>query len=170
MGLSDRQVAKAVDSTEDEVCTSLGKGHWYQTFRQDNLHLPQSSRLIPISSTTTYNAASHDATLDDHGIIIMGSGVSRIGSSIEFDWCAVTATLALKAMGWKTIMINYNPETHSTEFDTADKRYYEELSYERLMDIYELGCIIGVVGQPVASCHRTFLCGFKKSVEPRFWN
>lgn len=94
---------------------------------------------------TTYNASSHDVTFDDHGTIILGSGVYRIGSSVEFDWCAVNATLALKAMGKQTVMINYNPETYSTDFDTADKLYFEELSYERVMDIYELESAANVV-------------------------
>jgi len=82
---------------------------------------------------TTYNASSHDVTFDDHGTVILGSGVYRIGSSVEFDWCAVNATLALKAMGKPTVMINYNPETYSTDFDIADRLYFEELSYERVM-------------------------------------
>ncbi|TVY49302.1 Carbamoyl-phosphate synthase arginine-specific large chain [Lachnellula occidentalis] len=77
--------------------------------------------------------------------LILGSGVYRIGSSVEFDWCAVSATMALKEMGKKTVMINYNPETYSTDFDTADKLYFEELSYERVMDIYELESATGVV-------------------------
>lgn len=82
---------------------------------------------------TTYNASSHDVSFKDNGIIILGSGVYRIGSSVEFDWCAVSATRALREMGKKTVMINYNPETYSTDFDTADKLYFEELSYERVM-------------------------------------
>jgi carbamoyl-phosphate synthase large subunit len=82
---------------------------------------------------TTYNASSHDVSFEDNGIIILGSGVYRIGSSVEFDWCAVSATRALREMGKKTVMINYNPETYSTDFDTADKLYFEELSYERVM-------------------------------------
>ena len=64
---------------------------------------------------------------------------------MEFDWCAVNATLSLKEMGKKTVMINYNPETYSTDFDTADRLYFEELSYERVMDIYELESASGVV-------------------------
>jgi carbamoyl-phosphate synthase large subunit len=59
---------------------------------------------------TTYNASSHDVTFDDHGIIVLGSGVYRIGSSVEFDWCAVNATMSLNKLGKKTVMINYNPE------------------------------------------------------------
>ena len=73
-------------------------------------HLPQV--LIPFIQTT-YNASSHDVTFDDHGILVLGSGVYRIGSSVEFDWCAVNATRSLNALGKKTVMINYNPETYS---------------------------------------------------------
>lgn len=100
---------------------------------------------------TTYNASTHDVDFTDNGTIILGSGVYRIGSSVEFDWCTTSATLALREMGKKTVMINYNPETYSTDFDTADKLYFEELSYERVMDIYELenssGVVVSVGGQ-----------------------
>ena len=75
---------------------------------------------------------------------------------MEFDWCAVNATLSLRKMGKKTVMINYNPETYSTDFDTADKLYFEELSYERVMDIYELeqarGVVVSVGGQLPQVC------------------
>ncbi|KAI1003571.1 Carbamoyl-phosphate synthase arginine-specific large chain [Podosphaera aphanis] len=150
MGFSDKQISMAVGSTEEHVRT-----------RRKNFRITPYVKKIdtlaaefPASTNylyTTYNATTHDVTFDDHGIIILGSGVYRIGSSVEFDWCAVSATLALKKMGKKTVMINYNPETYSTDFDTADKLYFEELSYERVMDIYELetasGVIVSVGGQ-----------------------
>jgi carbamoyl-phosphate synthase large subunit len=63
---------------------------------------------------TTYNASTHDVEFNDHGIIVLGSGCYRIGSSVEFDWCAVNATLSLKEQGKKTVMINYNPGTKQT--------------------------------------------------------
>jgi carbamoyl-phosphate synthase large subunit len=144
MGFSDKQIAKAVGSTEDEV-RARRKGFGIKPFvkKIDTLaaEFPADTNYL----YTTYNATSHDVTFDDHGTIILGSGVYRIGSSVEFDWCAVSATLALKGMGKKTVMINYNPETYSTDFDTADKLYFEELSYERVMDIYELESASGVV-------------------------
>lgn len=65
----------------------------------------------------TYNASTHDVTFDDHGVIVLGSGVYRIGSSVEFDWCSVNAVRTLRQNGFKTIMLNYNPETVSTDFD-----------------------------------------------------
>ena len=77
--------------------------------------------------------------------MVLGSGVHRIGSSVEFDWCAVTCARKLRDMGKKTIMVNYNPETVSTDFDEADRLYFEELGYERVMDIYELEQAQGVV-------------------------
>ena len=90
-------------------------------------------------------------TDEDHGVVVLGSGVYRIGSSVEFDWSAVMATQSLNRLGKKTVMINYNPETYSTDFDVADKLYFEELSYERVMDIYELeqasGTVVSVGGQ-----------------------
>ncbi|KAI9845851.1 MAG: carbamoyl-phosphate synthase (glutamine-hydrolyzing) cpa2 [Sclerophora amabilis] len=143
-GFSDRQIALCVGSTEDEV-RARRKGFDILPFvkKIDTLaaEFPADTNYL----YTTYNATSHDVSFDDHGVIILGSGVYRIGSSVEFDWCAVNCTLSLKEMGKKTVMINYNPETYSTDFDTADKLYFEELSYERVMDIYELESASGVV-------------------------
>ena len=150
MGFSDIQIAKCVGSTEDHV-RARRKGMDVKPFvkKIDTLaaEFPAETNYL----YTTYNATSNDVTFDDHGTIILGSGVYRIGSSVEFDWCAVNATLALRAQGKKTVMINYNPETYSTDFDTADKLYFEELSYERVMDIYELeqaaNVVVSVGGQ-----------------------
>ncbi|KAI9758813.1 MAG: translation initiation factor eIF4A [Chaenotheca gracillima] len=143
-GFSDKQISKCVGSTEDEV-RARRKGFGITPFvkKIDTLaaEFPADTNYL----YTTYNATSHDVSFDDHGIIILGSGVYRIGSSVEFDWCAVNCTLSLREMGKKTVMINYNPETYSTDFDTADKLYFEELSYERVMDIYELETASGVV-------------------------
>jgi carbamoyl-phosphate synthase large subunit len=144
MGFSDKQIALAVGSTEDDVRArrkSFGIRPWVKKIDTLAAEFPADTNYL----YTTYNATSHDVTFDDHGTIILGSGVYRIGSSVEFDWCAVNATLSLRNMGKKTVMINYNPETYSTDFDTADKLYFEELSYERVMDIYELESASGVV-------------------------
>ncbi|KAL8842393.1 MAG: hypothetical protein Q9170_000521 [Blastenia crenularia] len=150
MGFSDKQIAQCVGSTEDEV-RARRKGFGIRPFvkKIDTLaaEFPADTNYL----YTTYNATSHDVTFDDHGTIILGSGVYRIGSSVEFDWCAVNATLSLRAMGKKTVMINFNPETVSTDSDLTDKLYFEELSYERVMDIYELesaeGIVVSVGGQ-----------------------
>ncbi|CAD6964141.1 unnamed protein product, partial [Tilletia caries] len=93
----------------------------------------------------------HDVEFDDQGTMVLGSGVYRIRSSVEFPWCAVTCARWIRGMGHKTIMINYNPETVSTDFDEADRLYFEELGFERVMDIYELeratGVVVSVGGQ-----------------------
>lgn len=144
MGFSDKQIASYVGSSEKDVRArrlSFGIRPWVKKIDTLAAEFPADTNYL----YTTYNADSHDVTFDDHGTIILGSGVYRIGSSVEFDWCAVNATLSLKNMGKKTVMINYNPETYSTDFDTADKLYFEELSYERVMDIYELEAASGVV-------------------------
>ena len=150
MGFSDKQIASAVGSTEDKVRAlrlEFGIRPWVKKIDTLAAEFPADTNYL----YTTYNASTHDVTFDDHGTIILGSGVYRIGSSVEFDWCAVSATQALRKMGQKTVMINYNPETYSTDFDTADKLYFEELSYERVMDIYELegasGVVVSVGGQ-----------------------
>jgi carbamoyl-phosphate synthase/aspartate carbamoyltransferase len=94
---------------------------------------------------TTYNASEHDVTFDDNGVMVLGSGVYRIGSSVEFDWCAVRAIRTIRESGMKTVMINYNPETVSTDYDEADKLYFENISLEMVMDIYDLERSSGVV-------------------------
>jgi carbamoyl-phosphate synthase large subunit len=100
---------------------------------------------------TTYNAATNDVTFEDKGTMVLGSGVYRIGSSVEFDWCGVSCSRALRQLGEKTVMVNYNPETVSTDFDECDRLYFEELSFERVMDIAELesakGVVVSVGGQ-----------------------
>ncbi|KAF4510583.1 hypothetical protein G6O67_002460 [Ophiocordyceps sinensis] len=150
MGFSDRQIAQAVKSTEDEVRKyrlSFNIRPWVKKIDTLAAEFPADTNYL----YTTYNGSTHDVTFEDKGIVILGSGVYRIGSSVEFDWCAVSATQALRQMGEKTVMINFNPETYSTDYDTADKLYFEELSYERVMDIYELenasGVVVSVGGQ-----------------------
>ncbi|KXT14047.1 hypothetical protein AC579_10525 [Pseudocercospora musae] len=143
-GFSDKQIAQAVNSTEDEVRArrkNFGIRPWVKKIDTLAAEFPADTNYL----YTTYNASSHDVKFDDHGIVVLGSGVYRIGSSVEFDWCAVNATLSLKTLGKKTAMINYNPETYSTDFDVPDRLYFEELSYERVMDIYELESATGVV-------------------------
>ncbi|BCS03547.1 carbamoyl-phosphate synthase (glutamine-hydrolyzing) CPA2 [Aspergillus luchuensis] len=144
LGFSDKQISQLVGASEDDVRArrkSFGIRPWVKKIDTLAAEFPADTNYL----YTTYNATSHDVSFDDHGVIILGSGVYRIGSSVEFDWCAVNATLSLRGMGKKTVMINYNPETYSTDFDTADKLYFEELSYERVMDIYELESASGVV-------------------------
>jgi carbamoyl-phosphate synthase/aspartate carbamoyltransferase len=84
---------------------------------------------------TTYNAVESDVTFEEKGIIVLGSGVYRIGSSVEFDWCAVKCIRSIRSNGFKTIMINYNPETVSTDYDEADRLYFETLTLESILGL-----------------------------------
>ena len=101
----------------------------------------------------TYNGNENDVTyLHDHrSIIVLGSGAYRIGSSVEFNWCSVNALMTVKKEGWRSVMINYNPETVSTDYDMCDRLYFDELTFERVMDIIELeqphGVILSTGGQ-----------------------
>lgn len=101
----------------------------------------------------TYNGSENDIQYvgDHRSIVVLGSGAYRIGSSVEFDWCSVNALLTIKKEGWRSVMINYNPETVSTDYDMCDRLYFDELTFERVMDILDLesphGVILSVGGQ-----------------------
>jgi carbamoyl-phosphate synthase large subunit len=105
MGFSDLQIAKAVNATEEEVRSrrkSFGIKPWVKKIDTLAAEFPADTNYL----YTTYNASTHDVEFNDHGILVLGSGVYRIGSSVEFDWCAVNATLSLGNLGKKTVMIN----------------------------------------------------------------
>ncbi len=101
----------------------------------------------------TYSGAEHDIEFfnDQRSVVVLGSGAYRIGSSVEFDWCSVNALKTINDEGYRSIMINYNPETVSTDYDMCDRLYFDELSFERVMDIHDLetpkGIIVSVGGQ-----------------------
>ena len=101
----------------------------------------------------TYNGSYDDIDYENDGqsVIVLGSGAYRIGSSVEFDWCSVTALQTIRKAGWRGVMINYNPETVSTDYDICDRLYFEELTLERVLDICELeqphGVVVSVGGQ-----------------------
>jgi carbamoyl-phosphate synthase large subunit len=101
----------------------------------------------------TYSGTSNDVQYkgDHMSVIVLGSGAYRIGSSVEFDWCSVNALYAINKEGYRSVMINYNPETVSTDYDVCDRLYFDELSFERVMDIIELenphGVILSMGGQ-----------------------
>ena len=101
----------------------------------------------------TYHGTEHDIDFERDGqsVAVIGSGAYRIGSSVEFDWCSVNAINTIRKEGYRSIMLNYNPETVSTDYDTCDKLYFDELSFERVMDILDLeqpkGVIISTGGQ-----------------------
>ena len=101
----------------------------------------------------TYSGTEHDIEFarDDKSIIVLGSGAYRIGSSVEFDWCGVQALNTIRKEGYRSVMINYNPETVSTDYDMCDRLYFDELSFERVLDVIDLeqpgGVIVSVGGQ-----------------------
>jgi carbamoyl-phosphate synthase/aspartate carbamoyltransferase len=144
LGFEDRQIAKFVGSNEVAI----------RRLRKEFGVIPFVKQIDTVAAEfpaytnylyVTYNADSNDVKFDDHGVMVLGSGVYRIGSSVEFDWCAVTAVRTLRANGTKTIMVNYNPETVSTDYDEADRLYFETINLERILDIYEIEQSAGVV-------------------------
>ncbi|KOS16534.1 carbamoyl-phosphate synthase [Malassezia pachydermatis] len=149
-GFSDVQIARLVNATEADVRAArkaMGITPFVKRIDTVAAEYPAQTNYL----YTTYNASTHDVEFDDNGTMVLGSGVYRIGSSVEFDWCAVTCVRRIKEMGHKTVMINYNPETVSTDYDEADRLYFEELGFERVMDIYEMegatGAVVSVGGQ-----------------------
>ncbi|ODQ63849.1 carbamoyl-phosphate synth [Nadsonia fulvescens var. elongata DSM 6958] len=150
LGFEDRQIAKFIGSNELTVRSKRVEAGILPFVKQIDTvaaEFPCFTNYLYM----TYNANSHDIHFDDHGIMVLGSGVYRIGSSVEFDWCAVRAVRTLREQGLKTIMVNYNPETVSTDYDEADRLYFEVINIERILDIYELeqsnGVIISFGGQ-----------------------
>ncbi|KAI7881664.1 carbamoyl-phosphate synth [Lichtheimia hyalospora FSU 10163] len=150
LGFSDRQIANKINSNELAV----------RRLRQEYGITPFVKQIDTVAAEfpaftnylyMTYNAVEHDVTFDDNGIMVLGSGVYRIGSSVEFDWCAVRAIRTLREKGIKTVMVNYNPETVSTDYDEADRLYFENINLERVLDIYEAersgGVIMSMGGQ-----------------------
>lgn len=95
----------------------------------------------------SYNAVAHDIDYekDKRSVVVLGSGAYRIGSSVEFDWCGVQALNTIRKEGLRSVMINYNPETVSTDYDMCDRLYFDELTFERVMDILSLECPYGVI-------------------------
>ncbi|XP_019738270.1 multifunctional protein CAD isoform X1 [Hippocampus comes] len=150
LGFSDKQIALAVQSTELAV----------RKLRHDWSILPVVKQIDTVAAEwpaftnylyLTYNATQNDLSFSDLHVMVIGSGVYRIGSSVEFDWCAVGCITELRKMGYKTIMVNYNPETVSTDYDMCDRLYFDEISFEVVMDIYEMenpeGVILSMGGQ-----------------------
>eukprot|EP00834_Sanchytrium_tribonematis_P002870 NODE_98_length_20568_cov_1.409546.p1 type:complete len:1854 gc:universal NODE_98_length_20568_cov_1.409546:4642-10203(+) len=151
LGFSDIQIAKALNlSSEIAVRKIRLKMNILPFVKQIDTvaaEFPAYTNYLYM----TYNGNKHDLSFDDHGVMILGSGVYRIGSSVEFDWCAVKTVRTLRTNKVKTIMVNYNPETVSTDFDEADRLYFENLTLERVMDIYDVeqsqGVILSMGGQ-----------------------
>lgn len=150
-GFSDKQIALLLKREELDV-RKMRAEHDVRPFVKqiDTLAAEYPARTNYLY--LTYNASEDDVDFSDtNKVIVLGSGSYRIGSSVEFDWCCVNAVLTLRNLDYKTIMINYNPETVSTDYDICDKLYFDELSFETVADIYEKespeGLIISMGGQ-----------------------
>jgi carbamoyl-phosphate synthase large subunit len=150
-GFSDQQISRALGIDEAKT-RDLRKNYGLTPFVKqiDTLaaEYPAQTNYLYL----TYNGSEDDLSfLDRNSVMVLGSGAYRIGSSVEFDWCGVNSILALKNLNYQTIMVNYNPETVSTDYDECDKLYFDELSFETVVDIFEkekpIGIIISMGGQ-----------------------
>lgn len=149
-GFSDKQIGARVGNNEIEVRDVRKKAGIFPVVKQiDTMagEAPAQTNYLYM----TYNGDEHDIEFGEPSKMVLGSGTYRIGSSVEFDWCSVSAIRTLRKLGHQAVVVNYNPETVSTDYDECDKMYFEELSLERVLDIYEQeNCnqaIISVGGQ-----------------------
>lgn len=153
-GFSDFQIARLVMKSSNKAINSdlLKVREW----RKSKNILPSVKQIDTLAGEypaqtnylyLTYNGNEHDVEFprDDKSVIVLGSGAYRIGSSVEFDWCSVNAITTIHKENYRSIMINYNPETVSTDYDTCDRLYFDELTFERVMDIVDLEVPKGVV-------------------------
>jgi len=150
LGFSDYQISK-VKKTDLHAIRKLRKQFGITPFVKQIDTLAAEYPAKTNYLYTTYNATAHDVEPSINSVAILGSGAYRIGSSVEFDWCCVNAITSTKKSGYNTIMINYNPETVSTDYDVCDRLYFEEMTFERVLDIYEFedpkGIILSMGGQ-----------------------
>jgi carbamoyl-phosphate synthase large subunit len=153
-GFSDFQMARLIlHSDNSHINGDLIKVREYRKSRNIKPFVKQIDTLAgeyPAQTNylyLTYGGTEHDIEFlnDNKSVIVLGSGAYRIGSSVEFDWCSVNAISTIQKEGYRSIMINYNPETVSTDYDSCDRLYFDELSFERVMDIIELEIPKGVV-------------------------
>ena len=164
LGFSDRQLAQCWRSTELAVRRhriEAGITPWCKQIDTVAAEFPATTNYLYL----TYNGVEHDVAFHDHGVIVLGSGVYRIGSSVEYDNCSVRAIRTLRAAGKKTVMLNFNPETVSTDYSEVDRYvdralrsrltvarlYFENIDLETVLDIYQLeapeGMILAMSGQ-----------------------
>lgn len=159
LGFSDFQIARFVENPDGNVEKESLK---VRAARKKANVLPSVKRINTIASENpeltnylymTYDKSDHDVPYfkNDKSVVVLGSGAYRIGSSVEFDWCSVNAVQTARKLGYKSIMINYNPETVSTDYDMCDRLYFDELSFERVLDVLDLempkGVIVSMGGQ-----------------------
>ena len=160
-GFSDFQIARSVLKSDMDSDTEAAVMA-VRNFRKSLGIVPAVKQIDTLAAEypaatnylyLTYNGTEHDIdyTGDGRSIIVLGSGAYRIGSSVEFDWCSVNALMSVKREGWRSVMINYNPVTVSTDYDMCDRLYFDELTFERVLDIIDLetphGVILSVGGQ-----------------------
>ena len=160
-GFTDFQIARAV-GLETELKSMSKAGLVVRTLRKNYGILPVVKQIDTLAAEypaqtnylyVTYAGVASDINFanDKKSIIVLGSGAYRIGSSVEFDWCGVQALNTIRKEGYRSVMINYNPETVSTDYDMCDRLYFDELTFERVMDIIELenpsGVIVSTGGQ-----------------------
>ena len=160
-GFTDFQVARAV-GLEQELGNMHKAALLVRNKRKSYGILPVVKQIDTLAAEypaqtnylyVTYAGVKSDITFEnDHrSIVVLGSGAYRIGSSVEFDWCGVQALNTIRKEGWRSVMINYNPETVSTDYDMCDRLYFDELTFERVMDIIEMeqphGVIVSTGGQ-----------------------
>ncbi len=150
LGFSDKRLARLTNSTEEKIRQLRLKYDIHPSVKQiDTLaaEYPAQTNYLYL----TYNGESDDIEKTQNSVIVLGSGPYRIGSSVEFDWCSVTCAQTTFANGYQTIIVNCNPETVSTDFDMAQRLYFEELTTETVTEIYEkekpLGIIVSMGGQ-----------------------
>lgn len=153
-GFSDFQIARSVlHSAKSDMQQNLLK---VREFRKKAGIVPYVKQIDTLAAEypartnylyLTYSGDEHDIPFEKDGksVIVLGSGAYRIGSSVEFDWCSVSALQTINQQGYRSVMINYNPETVSTDYDICDRLYFDELSFERVMDIIELEAPKGVI-------------------------
>lgn len=161
LGFSDFQIARIVTKNE-KVGRTDNEIIEIRNYRKSLGIIPYVKQIDTLAAEhpaktnylyLTYHGNEHDVDFahDDKSVIVLGSGAYRIGSSVEFDWSAVNALETVNKMGYRSVMINYNPETVSTDYDICDRLYFDELSFERTLDIAELemphGLIVSTGGQ-----------------------
>ena len=157
-GFSDVQIAnalyKGMDSEDGEdIVRAFRKAHGIVPCVKQIDTLAADYAAATNYLYLTYGGSFHDVQYkhDRNSVIVLGSGAYRIGSSVEFDWCSVNALQTIRNQGYRGVMINYNPETVSTDYDMCDRLYFDELTFERVMDIHDLenphGTVVSVGGQ-----------------------
>ncbi len=146
LGFSDRQLAKAFDTTEDHIREGRKKFGIIPTYRLVDTCAAEFEAYTPYFYST-YGDENEARQSDKKKIIILGGGPNRIGQGIEFDYCCVHAAFALKELGYETIMVNSNPETVSTDYDTSDKLFFEPLTLEDVLNICDQEKPYGVIVQ-----------------------